>query len=54
MIDPSVFPLLDEFEGHEYIRRKVKTSTDIECWVYEYKYDISTFKEIIGGDWMLR
>lgn len=54
MIDPKVFPLLDEFEGHEYIRRKVKTSTDIECWVYEYKYDISTFKEIKGGDWMLR
>lgn len=54
MIDPAVFPLLDEFEGDEYIRRKIKTSTDIECWIYEYKYDVSTFKEIVGGDWMLR
>ena len=54
LIDPAIFPELDEFEGDEYIRTKVRTSTDIECWVYEYKYDISKFKEIVGGDWMLR
>ena len=54
LIDPSIFPNLDEFEGDEYIRVKVKTSSDIECWVYEYKYDISPFNEIKGGDWMLR
>lgn len=54
LIDPSIFPNLDEFEGDEYIRVKVKTSSDIECWVYEYKYDISSFSEIKGGDWMLR
>ena len=54
LIDPNVFPILDEFEGEEYIRRKIKTSTDLECWIYEYKHDISHFKEIVGGDWMLR
>lgn len=54
LIDPNLFPKLDEFEGDEYIRVKVRTSTDIECWIYQYKYDVSGFKEIIGGDWMLR
>lgn len=54
LIDPSILPDLDIFEGDEYIRKKVRTSTDIECWVYEYKYDVSKFKVIKGGDWMLR
>jgi gamma-glutamylcyclotransferase (GGCT)/AIG2-like uncharacterized protein YtfP len=54
LIDPEILPKLDEFEGHEYIRTKIRTSTDIECWIYEYKYDVSNFKEIKGGDWMLR
>ena len=54
LIDPSIFPELDIFEGDEYIRTKVRTASDIECWVYEYKDDVSGFKEIIGGDWMLR
>lgn len=54
LIDTSIFSKLDEFEGDEYFRTKIKTSTDIECWVYEYKYDISNFEEIKGGDWMLR
>mgnify|MGYP001181828084 CR=1 FL=1 len=54
LIDKSIFPQLDEFEGDEYIRTKIRTSTDIECWIYEYKYDISKFNEIKGGDWMLR
>lgn len=54
LVDPNLFPKLDEFEGDEYIRVKVRTSTDIECWIYQYKYDVSNFKEIIGGDWMLR
>lgn len=54
LIDESILPALDEFEGDEYNRLKVRTSTDIECWVYEYKHDISNFKEIDGGDWMLR
>lgn len=54
LIDPKVLPELDEFEGEEYIRKKIKTSTDLNCWVYVYKYDISKFEEIKGGDWMLR
>jgi gamma-glutamylcyclotransferase (GGCT)/AIG2-like uncharacterized protein YtfP len=54
LIDPITFKDLDIFEGDEYIRRKIKTSNDLECWIYEYKYDISNFKEIKGGDWMLR
>ena len=54
LVDPNLFDKLDEFEGDEYFRTKVRTSTDIECWVYQYKYDVSKFKEIKGGDWMLR
>jgi gamma-glutamylcyclotransferase (GGCT)/AIG2-like uncharacterized protein YtfP len=54
LIDPAVFPELDEFEGEEYIRRKIRTSTDLECWIYEYKYDTKGIQEIKGGDWLLR
>ena len=54
LIDPIIFEKLDDFEGTEYIRVKIRTSTDIECWIYQYKHDVSNFKEIIGGDWMLR
>ncbi len=54
LIDGSVFPDLDEFEGDEYDRVRMMTSLDIECWVYKYKYDITTFNEIKCGDWWLR
>jgi len=54
MVDKNVFPLIDEYEGDEYIRRKIITSTDLECWIYEYKYDIKDIAEIKGGDWLLR
>ena len=54
LIDPLLFPELDEFEGDEYIRRKIRTSSDIECWVYEYIHDVSNHMEIKSGDWMLR
>ena len=54
LIDSSVLPQLDDFEGDEYIRKKIKISTDLECWIYVYKYETDKFKEIIGGDWMLR
>jgi gamma-glutamylcyclotransferase (GGCT)/AIG2-like uncharacterized protein YtfP len=54
LIDPINFPQMDEYEGDEYIRIKVRTSIDVECWVYQYKYDVSQFEEIKGGDWMLR
>jgi gamma-glutamylcyclotransferase (GGCT)/AIG2-like uncharacterized protein YtfP len=54
LVDPIIFDKLDEFEGDEYIRTKARTSTDVECWVYEYKYDTKGIKEIKSGDWMLR
>ncbi len=54
LIDSSIFRNLDDFEGEEYNRIKIKTSNDIECWIYEYKYDTSNFDKIIRGDWMLR
>ena len=54
LIDPKIFPVLDEYEGDEYIRTKIRTESDIECWIYEYRHDISGFKEIKSGDWMLR
>lgn len=54
LIDEELFPSLDEFEGDEYIRRKIRTTSDIECWIYEYKYDVSNHKLIKSGDWLLR
>jgi gamma-glutamylcyclotransferase (GGCT)/AIG2-like uncharacterized protein YtfP len=54
LINGDVLPQLDEFEGEEYIRRKIKTSTDIECWIYEFKNDISKYPLIKTGDWFLR
>ena len=54
LIDPAIFPQLDEFEGEEYTKTKIRTSIDIECWIYIYKHPIDNFKEIKGGDWMLR
>jgi gamma-glutamylcyclotransferase (GGCT)/AIG2-like uncharacterized protein YtfP len=54
LMDPSIFPSLDEFEGDEYIRTKIYTSIGEECWIYVYQYDVTDIKEIAGGDWMLR
>ena len=54
LVNPNNFSAMDEYEGDEYFRTKVRTSTDIDCWVYQYKYDITDFEEIKGGDWMLR
>jgi gamma-glutamylcyclotransferase (GGCT)/AIG2-like uncharacterized protein YtfP len=45
---------MDDYEGDEYNRVRVMTSSDIECWVYEYKHDISNLPEIKSGDWYLR
>ena len=54
LIDPNIFKDLDEFEGDEYIRKKIFTSIGEEVWIYEYKYDVSKFEEIKNGDWLLR
>ena len=54
LIDSEVLPELDLYEGHEYERIKVKSSSDLECWVYRYKYSVDGFQEIKSGDWHLR
>ncbi len=54
LFNPENLPNMDEYEGDEYIRKQVITSTDVKCWVYEYKYDVSKFDQIKCGDWMLR
>lgn len=53
-IDSSVIGQLDEYEGDEYIRTKIETNSGEECWIYQYKHDVSGFKEIKSGDWFLR
>ena len=50
----DIFTKLDEFEGDEYFRKKIIASNDIECWVYEYRYDVKNFNEIVSGDWLIR
>ena len=54
IIDESVLPELDEFEGEEFHRRKITTSTDLTCWIYEFIGDCKQYKKIKKGDWMLR
>lgn len=54
LINPDILPQLDEFEGKEYMRVKVRTSTDLDCWVYKWIEPIDGFQQIKGGDWMLR
>ena len=54
LIDSSLFEKLDEYEGDEYIRRKIWTSIGLEVWIYEYIHDTSNFEEIESGDWLLR
>jgi gamma-glutamylcyclotransferase (GGCT)/AIG2-like uncharacterized protein YtfP len=54
LVDEKVFEDLDKFEGEEFTRRPIRTSTDLKCWIYEYKEDCSKFKRIKSGDWMLR
>jgi gamma-glutamylcyclotransferase (GGCT)/AIG2-like uncharacterized protein YtfP len=53
-IDPIVFPKLDEYEGDEYIRTKIKVSSGEVCWIYEYKDSVRDKPVIKSGDWMLR
>jgi gamma-glutamylcyclotransferase (GGCT)/AIG2-like uncharacterized protein YtfP len=53
-IDSSVLTQLDEYEGDEYDRVEIKTNSGVDCWIYQYKYDVKDFKEIKVGDWMLR
>jgi gamma-glutamylcyclotransferase (GGCT)/AIG2-like uncharacterized protein YtfP len=54
LVDSLIFYELDEFEGKEYHRKKIKTKNDLECWIYVYVSDISSFEEVKSGDWLLR
>ena len=54
LISSDVIHKLDEFEGHEYTREKIITSTDVDCWIYVFNGDVSGYEEIKGGDWLLR
>ena len=54
LVDSNIIPKLDEFEGDEYTRKKIFTSIGEYCWIYVYKYDVSKFKEVERGDWILR
>ena len=44
-VSDSVIPNLDEYEGHEYERVKIKTDSGIDCWIYQYKYDLTHKKK---------
>jgi gamma-glutamylcyclotransferase (GGCT)/AIG2-like uncharacterized protein YtfP len=54
LFDSSLLGEMDEYEGDEYKRVRIKTASDIECWVYEYKFDTKDIIEIKSGDWYLR
>jgi gamma-glutamylcyclotransferase (GGCT)/AIG2-like uncharacterized protein YtfP len=54
LVDSNIFPSLDNFEGNEYVRKKIKTKNDLECWIYVYIDSINSFSEIESGDWLLR
>jgi gamma-glutamylcyclotransferase (GGCT)/AIG2-like uncharacterized protein YtfP len=59
LLEKSLFESLDEYEGDDYNRVKIWAMVNnypspIHCWIYEYNKDISNFKEIKSGDWLLR
>lgn len=54
LFNPENLSKMDEYEGEEYIRTKIRTSTDIECWIYQYRFDVKGLEEIKCGDWYLR
>lgn len=53
-IDEEVLAELDAYEGNEYERIRVKSSTKLDCWIYRYKFGTQKFQEIKSGDWHLR
>lgn len=52
--DEDNLPVLDLYEGDEYVREKIVTSLGRTCWVYKFKYNVDDKLIIKGGDWMLR
>lgn len=51
-IDEYNLNLIDYYEGNEYKRVKITTSSGIEAWIYEYVPEVSKSKEIKSGDWL--
>jgi len=45
---------MDSYEGDEYTRVRIKTSTDLVCWIYQWNRPVDGFSEIKSGDWQLR
>lgn len=35
-VENGQFDQIDEYEGDLYLRRKIMTTSQIECWIYEY------------------
>jgi gamma-glutamylcyclotransferase (GGCT)/AIG2-like uncharacterized protein YtfP len=50
-IDESLIAALDEYEGSEFSRQIVSSSSD--CWIYWYVGD-AVGREIVSGDWFNR
>jgi gamma-glutamylcyclotransferase (GGCT)/AIG2-like uncharacterized protein YtfP len=51
LIKPSNFEVLDEFEGEEYIRMKLRTSTDVYCgfmYINMIFQNLQRLKVVIG------
>jgi gamma-glutamylcyclotransferase (GGCT)/AIG2-like uncharacterized protein YtfP len=55
--DLELLPVLDEYEGSEFIREVASAQTDdggtIDCWIYWYVGD-ATGRLIPSGDWLKR
>lgn len=55
--DPQLLPLLDEYEGEEYVRTRVAAQLEsgdvVECWIYWYT-SIPRGRLIESGDWFRR
>ncbi len=51
--DPTLLPLLDEYEGPEFERAIVSVMGIQECWIYWY-VGPETGRLIVSGDWLNR
>lgn len=57
ILDPSVLPALDLYEGSNEYRRvqavaELASGQRVKCWVYEYVGGVSESRRIASGDWL--
>ena len=56
VIATSMWPVLDEYEGQAYARRKLPVHMEggeiVDAWVYLYLGDLSLRERIISGDYL--